>query len=231
MRRSERRTQTWHIRLDPGGLALAETRLTHAERRHADRFRRAEDRALYAAARAAVRTLLGLQLGLAPAALPIVTTENGKPALADQALAFNLAHSADAVFLAISDDEVGVDLETPRTGVDLEAVAQTVFSGAELRAWRALPPERHLDGFYRLWVLKEAYLKAVGLGFRADPRTVTFNINDGPARLVYPNETNWRFAAWRAGVAYAAIVYRPDHILSCQDTTLSTVLGVYNCGK
>ena len=56
--------------------------------------------------------------------------------------------------------EIGIDVETGRLPSSLAELANRYFTAAE-GAWLAADPEPR---FRMLWVLKEAYLKALGLG-------------------------------------------------------------------
>ena len=56
--------------------------------------------------------------------------------------------------------ELGIDIEFPGRTRDVAGIAERYFSAAEAD-WLATQPA---DGFYWLWVLKEAWLKATGAG-------------------------------------------------------------------
>jgi len=65
---------------------------------------------------------------------------------------------------------IGVDLERLDPRVDLAAVADTVFAASERAFLAACAPEARASFFFRTWVRKEAFIKALGLGFARDPR-------------------------------------------------------------
>lgn len=75
---------------------------------------------------------------------------------------FNLSHSGDLVICAVGGKAVGCDIE--RTGKEPEGVAERFFHRSEVeylqRFWGA---ERDRT-FYRLWTLKESYIKMTGEG-------------------------------------------------------------------
>jgi len=62
--------------------------------------------------------------------------------------------------------ELGVDLEQHRQLADAEGLAGTYFSDAEIRELAALPESLKAAGFYNCWTRKEAFVKAIGLGWR-----------------------------------------------------------------
>ena len=105
-------------------------------------------------------------------------TEDGKPFLAGlPGLHFNLSHSGDYIACAFSDEEVGLDLqEHSRPHTSIVRIARRFFTAREYEAIQALPSDENaaspdnsacrLALFYRLWSIKEAYLKYLGCGLR-----------------------------------------------------------------
>ncbi|WP_373700237.1 4'-phosphopantetheinyl transferase superfamily protein [Neisseria dentiae] len=88
---------------------------------------------------------------------------------------------------------------TVKAGVDIEAIRPRDF--AALAGWVATEDERRIlsangwqaDGFYRLWTLKEALLKAAGLAFPADMARVGLQtFSDGPTRLHVNGQHGWQ---------------------------------------
>ena len=115
-------------------------------------------RAEHLAGRALLRHAIADRTGRSPAALALTITAAGKPECVGGPHV-SVSHSGSLVVCAVADVAVGVDVET-RPPRDIEAVAQRYFTAAEARWLAADPPAR----FPMLWVLKEAYLKALGVG-------------------------------------------------------------------
>ena len=108
-----------------------------------------------------------LQYALTCAGIPRegqVFTENpwGKPGLLGRdSPQFSLSHSGKWVACAVGESPLGVDIESPRCTL---AMARRFFHPGEVAAVEALPPPEQPDALCRLWVAKEAFLKAEGLG-------------------------------------------------------------------
>lgn len=87
----------------------------------------------------------------------------GKPYLENEKVFFNLSHSEDMVMCAVSSCEVGCDVEKV-ADIDLD-IARRFFYASEYGAIISAQNrfERN-DIFFRLWTLKESYMKATGLG-------------------------------------------------------------------
>lgn len=115
-------------------------------------------RAEHLAGRALLRHAIADSTGRAASSLPLTVTAAGKPECVGGPHV-SVSHSGSLVVCAVADVPVGVDVET-RPPRDVEGVAERYFTAAEARWIAAEPAER----FPMLWVLKEAYLKALGVG-------------------------------------------------------------------
>ncbi|MCM1136850.1 MAG: 4'-phosphopantetheinyl transferase superfamily protein [Clostridium sp.] len=89
--------------------------------------------------------------------------ENGKPYLSEYPnIHFNLSHSGDYVCCALSGEPVGVDIQEKLE--EKEKVAERFFTSADrvrLSAWEG---EQRRDLFFRMWSIKESYIKLTGEG-------------------------------------------------------------------
>ncbi|WP_254992768.1 4'-phosphopantetheinyl transferase family protein [Cyanobium sp. Cruz CV11-17] len=152
--------------------------LNPGERKRLRQLRRQEDGERFLLGRGALRLLLGGWLGCDPAGLVLDVGPHGKPELPPQeALGqrrgelpprFNVSHSGDLILLGFHPlRPVGVDVEQRRPVPEWEAIADRLLPAEESERIRALPEERHSDGFLAAWCRLEAGLKARGLGLFA----------------------------------------------------------------
>ena len=157
------RVDVWQVALEPWANETALRTLSEPEREHAVRLR--VGAASWVAARAALRRIVGRYLGIAPQAVAFATGANGKPRLAPGAsvdLRFNLSHSGNIALIAVRlGQEVGIDVEELRPGIAGAAIARDVFTDHERAALAASVAD---EGFFRVWVRREALAKAIGLG-------------------------------------------------------------------
>lgn len=117
-------------------------------------------------ARTALRLILGHYLEYAPQHLMLIRDELGKPHLADKPLHFSLAHSNSCALIGLSRVSLGVDLEREDESLNCSRLFDWVCHARERFSLEALPLALHRAFYYRLWVAKEAYCKAIGLGLR-----------------------------------------------------------------
>jgi 4'-phosphopantetheinyl transferase len=184
----------------PGALDAALTWLTPRERARYDRFRGDEDRRMFLLGRVMARALVGRQLGVAPTAWPWREGPRGRPEIAwpDASLHFNLAHSAGLVACVVaSGREVGVDLEDlGRRRIDW-AVVERYCAPGEI-ADIAAHGDRWHDRFLHYWTLKEAYLKARGVGISVPLEHLGFQIAGPSPQVTFSGplaglDTRWKF--------------------------------------
>ncbi len=133
--------------------------LNEAERLHYSKFR-------YKAAlqcRALLRLLLSQYLKVSPHDLYIRTTTKGKPFVANYPIFFNVSHTQSAYIIAISKiGRIGVDIEQLVGNEDIEAMADYAFSVYEKQ--KVFSSTSEPKEFEKIWTLKEALLKALGVG-------------------------------------------------------------------
>ena len=75
----------------------------------------------------------------------------------------NLSHSGEMAAAVLADFEVGIDIQEQQNPP--EGVAKRFFSKEE-QAWLEKTAEEKGERFFRIWTLKESYIKTTGLGMR-----------------------------------------------------------------
>lgn len=155
--------------------------LSADERARADRFLTPGLRGRFVVARALMRRVLAAYVRADPASLPIGYGRRGKPRLHDgSGVCFNLSHADEFCLLAVARQrEVGVDIEAINRDLDCEGVARLAFSPEECEALAVLPPAARREAFFRIWVRKEAYVKARGEGLAYPTRSFSVSHASG----------------------------------------------------
>lgn len=164
-----------HVWLASDGLdveagAVCERILSSDEIEQARRFHFQKDRSRYLATRVFVRRVLSRYEPFNPADWVFLKNPYGRPEIdagkmGIRDLFFNLSHSAGLIVVAVSKGRaVGVDLEHVSRREDLLRLAQQHFAPAEHTDFGRTPIELCPDRFFQFWTLKEAYIKARGMG-------------------------------------------------------------------
>ena len=181
--------------------------LSADERARAERFIVPHAREEFAAARTLVRGELGRRDHSDPAALRFSFGAHGRPALEPpRTFDFNLSHTRELVACAVGEGVFGIDVENSARPTNITAVARTVFTADEQAQLAAHKEPRRY--FFELWTIKEAYIKARGLGFSLPPRQ--FEVTLAPPRLRFVGFSDpqaWHLALfWPTAVHVCAIV-------------------------
>jgi 4'-phosphopantetheinyl transferase len=192
-----------------------EALLDAGERARLGRFRAAADARRYLFAHALARTTLSRYApATPPEAWRFRVNAHGRPEIdwppetpevaAAPPLRFNISHTAGLVACAVTRRrDVGVDVEhvhPPRWNEEscLE-VAATSFAPAERAGLEAAPLEARRGRFFSIWTLKEAYIKARGLGLALPLARFAFDV-DAPEPAIRfeagfdDDPRSWHFA-------------------------------------
>lgn len=138
--------------------------LSTDEAERASQFRFPIHRQRFILARAFLRKILSLYSPPSPAELLFTYGPQGKPALRNAALQFNVSHSEDMAVYAITvTHPVGVDIEKVERKFN-QGVAERFFSHEEYQFLKTLPESERQVVFYQIWARKEALIKAIGAG-------------------------------------------------------------------
>lgn len=175
----------WRVHLDRYELGDVGSSLAPDERARAARFLRKEDGRRFQAARHALRRILGSCTGRDPATLAFALGEFGKPRLADDdALEFNLSHSADACLVAVSRSQaVGVDVERVSIVRDIDALARRHYTVREQEQLRAAGRDGRRQAFLAGWTRKEACMKSLGVGLSLPPASIDAGCDEAPREV------------------------------------------------
>lgn len=127
---------------------------------------------------AVARRVLGRQLGMPEDAVALAHEPAGRPLIAappGTGLGLSLATRAGLVAVGLAHGPVGVDVEqiVPDGEPALDLLHQQ-----ERQALLDLPPAARPARFAQLWSAKEAYVKALGIGFARAPESFQILLDD-----------------------------------------------------
>lgn len=121
---------------------------------------------------------------------PIIRGKQGKPSLAEHPdIRYNLSHADGIAACIVGGRECGIDCEGVRPY--RESVVKRAFSDAEKALIDGVDESEKDLLFFRLWTLKESYIKAIGIGL-AYPLDEAEFILDGDKITVQPEGFRFR---------------------------------------
>lgn len=168
-----------------GGLERAACVLSDAERMKAAQYVNELARAQFLAGRLLLRFAVFSEFcdptaarGVNPWRWTTGARADGKPVISGTdvpvGLTFNLSHSRHIVACAVARGrEVGIDVEHEKC-LDFEELVEVWCSPAEAAIISTRHGKARMEMFYTLWTLKEAYLKARGVGLIYPIKDVSF---------------------------------------------------------
>ena len=136
-----------------------------------------------------------------------VPGQNGKPYLRDAGRFFSLSHAGQYAVCAAGPKELGCDIECVRPVHP--QLADRFFHPEETALLDAQPDAQSRERlFFRLWTLKESFLKATGNGFSQSLGSFSIVWNNGVPVLL-GQEDKWAFREYPAPEGYACAVCAP----------------------
>jgi 4'-phosphopantetheinyl transferase len=194
--------QVWRVRIDHSCAYFEKhlRTLDTIERERAARFRHVEDRRRFVLGRSSLRRLLAAELGVADSALVFGVNAFGKRLLLspDNAIDFSSSHSGDWVLHAFDTAHaVGVDVECVRPGFAATPDFAVALSPEERLRLEQVPERDRAHAFARVWVRKEAYVKALGEGMSRSPAHISIDLDaTGERCLSYDRNVPRAPAGW-----------------------------------
>lgn len=188
--------------LTADAIALFTRLLSAAERERWERYRVEDARLQYLVGRALVRTTLSRYADVPEEAWEFSLNRYGRPDVAEPAayrdLSFNLSHTEGLVACAVGRDcALGVDVESVVRRVEIMALAPSVFAPAEVASLGGLAPEEQRDLFFCYWTLKEAYIKARGMGISLALDGFAFDLGGAAPAVRFSEKCPDDPARWR----------------------------------
>ncbi|WP_162342211.1 4'-phosphopantetheinyl transferase family protein [Cyclobacterium salsum] len=117
--------------------------------------------------RSILRRLLSSYLSIKPNEIIIQQTELGKPYVKNEGtkIFISTSHSKNYVLYGFSwEAELGVDIEFLDAEIEAELISNHFFCNEEISLIRSSKGKRKSEAFFRLWCIKEAFIKMKGKG-------------------------------------------------------------------
>ena len=199
----------WQVRLsDVDPAALTQQALAWLQAREILRYKRLvqkRHRLEFLLGKWLTRICLSEYTGLAMGDWQFIDNAYGKPqpreGIGVQAPFFNLSHSNGRAVIAVSrTPELGVDIEFTGRKRRVAKLAHRYFADEEIRTLLALPDSAQQSRFYELWSLKEAYIKARGLGLAIPLRSFAYTLSPNKVNLnemTRDSAAQWRWQMWQ----------------------------------
>ncbi|KSU88604.1 4'-phosphopantetheinyl transferase superfamily protein [Priestia flexa] len=148
--------------IDDDALNKIASQLSLAKQKQIKRFFHLEDSYRTAIGELLVRYGLYRKYNVIPKELTFHKNKYGKPFVPEYPdFQYNISHSGEFVVCAVHDKSVGVDIEKVQS-IDMN-IAKGFFTEEEYKEV-IKESENKITAFYRVWTLKESYIKATGEG-------------------------------------------------------------------
>ncbi|MBV5314399.1 MAG: 4'-phosphopantetheinyl transferase superfamily protein [Prolixibacteraceae bacterium] len=178
----EELTKSNHLLVVYGTNLLAnslplESILIPEELKYSERLKGNGQKATWLACRASLRLILATYLSEKPQNIELRIGHFGKLHVADTNLFFNISHTSHSFLLGFNlCGRIGVDIELLSGREDLPSLIQYAFSEEEAIYCKEGELAKR---FAEIWTMKEAFLKAVGVGLVDELPLINVTNSDG----------------------------------------------------
>lgn len=156
--------------------------ISNYKKKKISKYRFAEDRNRCLIGELLARYIICRKYNLSFEVVEFYEDSFGKPKVTNyKDIHFNISHSGSWVVCAIDDMPIGIDVELIKP-IDI-GVAKRFYSREEYLKLMMLNEEERMEYFYKLWTLKESYIKAIGHGLLKDISSCSFDIKTGLINL------------------------------------------------
>lgn len=117
--------------------------------------------------------------------IPVVRGVHGKPQLKEYSQIYhNISHTEGLVACAVGNVPVGIDVEHIRPFS--EKILRRVMSIKERECYEMLNRDEKIAFFFKIWTLKESYVKAAGCGITIPLTDFSFDIKGEKIECTIP---------------------------------------------
>src|SRR5262249_14109583 len=158
----------------------ADRYLSTEERIRRDQLRNEVDRRDFTIAHDLLRRALSKHGDVRPSDWRFDVNNYGKPSIESvdpqtRALSFSLSHTRGCVAFAITSNALlGIDVERIDRSQRAQEIADRFFSKEEATWLSRYSGDLRNIHFTELWTLKEAFIKAIGVGLSVSPSIISF---------------------------------------------------------
>ena len=159
---------------------------------------------LHKESHAKVRKILAHYVNIPEEQLSFKTQIHGKPYLSyipgNKKLYFNFSHSLEYLALAVSTSSpVGIDIENIHRKTDIDKLSKRFFHPLEVQYLDRLKNTEKKEAFFRLWTIKESFLKGLGDGLTTSPSSFCTHLSKKDLFTVIAAKDSLRhnYARWR----------------------------------
>jgi 4'-phosphopantetheinyl transferase len=192
--------------LDNIDRELTDNWLDQSEQNKVEKLHFLRDKTLYQLSHYMLRWVLSQYLNMQPQQIEFDTNQYGKPSVKGcNKLFFNLSHTNGVSVIALSKNKtIGIDVEKINPKIEVNSIADNFFHPNEVKQLNQLSQNERPSAFYKIWTLKEAYIKAKGMGLSIPLRDFNFNF-DSP-NIVDVNfnyslkeiPSDWKFTSYES---------------------------------
>jgi len=167
-------------RLSSQSLSFLQSLLSTSEQQALKKYKHPKAHHTALITRSVSRLILSEYIALAPNEIVFIRNQHGKPEIKNNPhhIRFNLSHNNELIVMAVCvKDDIGCDIENPQRSINIEPITRRYFSSQEHIEITNCPITEQQIRFFEIWTLKEALVKATGVGISLGLDSFYFKID------------------------------------------------------
>lgn len=161
------------------------------------RYMHVKDQKCFLIGHGMLRIVLSQYLQKYPESIIFSENKYGKIHMPQSNVSFNISHSGNKVVLAFAKEmQIGVDIERMGVIEDYAQIAKKFFLPQESKLiCSQTDAAKGMEYFYKIWTVKEAYVKAIGCGLSRSLKT--FEVLEAGSVVDYSNNQKYNYYSRR----------------------------------
>lgn len=144
----------------------------------------------------------------------VALEESGKPYIPGNPIYFSMSHSGTKAMVVISDSEVGCDIQLKKS--EDTSLADRFFTETECNEINS--SDNHSLTFYKMWTLKESFMKLTGKGLSLGLK----NVHVDGCKINDEKYSSYTFVAGDYVASYILTKKKANLIFDCDGTLLDS---------
>ncbi len=179
--------------------------LSNEEKLKMDSYYHYNDKIRFLLSRYMLKQQLSKYLNIDIEAILLKYSVHGKPYFKNKhGVEFNISHSENIVIVAFYGDNIGIDVQHHHP-IEEDFINESFLTKNEISYLNSLEDNDKTLEFYRIWTIKEAYIKAIGIGMYMDLKSIDIT---NPEPLKY-NGKKYIIALTNINPSYSCAVCYP----------------------
>lgn len=151
--------------------------LTIEEITKSDEFINEKDKMNFILSKGITKIVLSIHMKCKPKEIIMKKNKYGKPYIDRGKLFFNISHTKEVIAIGLSPKDIGIDIEKLKYIKDIDLLIDKTVGKGKYNELKIQMSKKDINNYFiEDWVVKESYLKCLGIGIRKPISDINYSI-------------------------------------------------------